>query len=115
MESWKRNLYIVWAGCFLTSCGMGMVIPFLPMYVQQLGVEDVHKAAVWSSLIFGANHLMIVLVSPMWGRISDTYGQKMMMVRSGIVMAIVMVFAAAAYGIRHVRRLHRIGNGAARH
>ncbi|NHN35284.1 multidrug efflux MFS transporter [Paenibacillus agricola] len=69
MEVWKRNLYILWTGNFLTSVGIGMIIPFLPLYVQDLGVHDVKQAALWAAMIFGINHLMIALISPLMGKI----------------------------------------------
>jgi DHA1 family multidrug resistance protein-like MFS transporter len=97
METWKRNLYICWFGNFFCSVGIGMIIPFLPLYVQELGIHDVQKAALWSAMIFGVNHLMIALVSPFWGRFSDKYGQKMMMVRSGFCMAVIIT----AMGLVH--------------
>jgi DHA1 family multidrug resistance protein-like MFS transporter len=82
MEVWKRNLYILWIGNFLTSVGIGMIIPFLPLYVQDLGVHDVKQAALWAAMIFGINHL--------WGKFSDTYGQKLVMVITGIGSAVVI-------------------------
>jgi MFS family permease len=97
MNSWKRNLYILWLGSFLCSVGISMIIPFLPLYVQELGVHDVKKAALWSACIFSVNHAVITLVSPFWGRLSDRYGQKMMMVRSGIGMGLVI----AVMGLAH--------------
>ncbi|MCS7463674.1 MFS transporter [Paenibacillus doosanensis] len=97
MEAWKRNLYILWFGTFFSSAGIGMIIPFLPLYVQELGIHDVQKAALWAAMIFGINHLMIALVSPFWGKFSDKYGQKVTMVRAGLGSAIII----AAMGLVH--------------
>jgi MFS transporter, DHA1 family, multidrug resistance protein len=91
METWKKNLYILWIGCFLCSVGINMIIPFLPLFVQELGVTDVKDAALWSAMIFGANHFVIAIVSPIWGRLSDRFGQKMMMIRSGLGMGIIII------------------------
>lgn len=97
MEAWKRNLFILWFGSFFSSVGIGMIIPFLPLYVQELGIHDVKQAALWAAMIFGINHLMIALVSPFWGRFSDMYGQKLTMIRSGIGLSIII----AAMGLVH--------------
>lgn len=40
--NWKRNLAVVWFGCFLTGAAFSLVMPFLPLYVEQLGVTG-HK------------------------------------------------------------------------
>lgn len=36
--NWKRNLIVAWLGCFLTGAAFSLVMPFLPLYVEQLGV-----------------------------------------------------------------------------
>jgi DHA1 family multidrug resistance protein-like MFS transporter len=97
MGAWKRNLYILWFGNFLSSVGIGMIIPFLPLYVQDLGIDDVKQAALWAAMIFGVNHLMIALISPLWGKFSDTYGQKVVMIITGIGSALVI----ASMGLVH--------------
>lgn len=97
MALWKRNLYILWMGSFLSSVGMSMIIPFLPLYMQELGIHDIKQAALWAAYVFAANHIMIALVSPLWGSLSDIHGQKTMMIRSGFGMGIVVI----AMGLIH--------------
>jgi len=41
--NWKRNLTVAWLGCFLTGAAFSLVMPFLPLYVEQLGVTG-HSA-----------------------------------------------------------------------
>ena len=36
--SWKDNLRIAWFGNFLTGVSFSLVIPFMPLFVEQLGV-----------------------------------------------------------------------------
>lgn len=91
MGTWKRNLYILWLVNFFCTAGYSMIVPFLPLYVQELGIHDEKQAALWSAFIFGINHVMVALVSPFWGKISDKYGQKLTMIRSGIGLTIIIV------------------------
>ncbi|MGO7544117.1 MFS transporter, partial [Rhizobium ruizarguesonis] len=45
---WKRNLTISLIGSFTTIVAMTLLLPFLPLYVEELGVSD-HAAIVqWS-------------------------------------------------------------------
>lgn len=37
MESSKVNLISVWFGCFFTGLAISQILPFLPLYVSQLG------------------------------------------------------------------------------
>jgi hypothetical protein len=51
---WKRNLIVVLFGSFTTIVAMTLLLPFLPIYVEQLGVTD-HAAIVqWSGAAYGA-------------------------------------------------------------
>ena len=68
-----------------------MIVSFIALYVQELGVQDAKQAALWSSMIFGVTHITGAIVSPFWGKLSDKYGKKVMMIRSGIGLSIVVV------------------------
>lgn len=48
--NWKRNLIVAWLGCFLTGAAFSLVMPFLPLYVEQLGVTG-HSGPVLSSAL----------------------------------------------------------------
>ena len=58
------------------------VVPFMPLYVQQLGVPDAANAAAWAGFINGASGASMALVAPLWGRLSDRLGRKLMLLRA---------------------------------
>jgi DHA1 family multidrug resistance protein-like MFS transporter len=64
------------------TTGFMFVIPFLPLYVQQLGVEDAGHAAAWAGLLNTATAVTMALAAPLWGRLGDRYGQKKMLLRA---------------------------------
>ena len=37
--SWKENLRVAWFGSFLTGASISLVVPFMPIFVEQLGIE----------------------------------------------------------------------------
>ncbi|RAZ88567.1 MFS transporter [Mesorhizobium hawassense] len=87
---WRRNLAVCFAGSFSTLIAMTLLLPFLPLYVEQLGAEG-HAAIVqWSGIAYGATFLAAALVAPLWGRLGDRYGRKLMLVRASFGMAICM-------------------------
>lgn len=96
MERWKINLIVLWIGQFITMGGMTMIIPFLPYYIQEMGVTDSHQVAVWSGLIFAANFVTSFIFQPIWGGIADRKGRKIMLLRSGVGMAIAMLLMGTA-------------------
>ncbi len=98
MNGWKRNLRILVVSQFLVMSAMTMIIPFLPLYLQELGVNNPQTLSIWAGVIFGANFLTAFLFSPLWGRMADKYGRKMMILRSGFGMALIISLTGFATG-----------------
>lgn len=87
---WRRNLFVCVCGSFTTILAMTLLLPFLPLYVAQLGVVN-HAAIVqWSGVAYGATFFTAALTAPLWGRLADCYGRKLMLVRASLGMAIAM-------------------------
>ncbi|TIU51959.1 MAG: multidrug efflux MFS transporter [Mesorhizobium sp.] len=87
---WRRNLAVCFAGSFSTLIAMTLLLPFLPLYVEQLGAQG-HAAIVqWSGIAYGATFFAAAMVAPLWGRLGDRYGRKVMLVRASFGMAICM-------------------------
>lgn len=99
---WKRNLFIVWFGCFATTSGMSLIMPFLPLYIEQLGIRDTAAVEQWAGITFGATFLMSAIVSPLWGKLADLKGRKLMLLRASLGMAII---CTAMGFVQHVWQL----------
>ncbi|MGF9711816.1 MFS transporter [Paenibacillus naphthalenovorans] len=110
MERWKINLIVLWLGQFMVMSGMTMIIPFLPLYIQEMGIHDPHEVAVWAGLIFAANFVSSFIFQPIWGGLADRFGRKVMLLRSGFGMAFVMMFMGMAATPLHLLLL-RLANG----
>ncbi|MCG8710150.1 multidrug efflux MFS transporter MdtG [Brenneria sp. 4F2] len=96
---WKRNLYVAWLGCFFTGAAFSLVMPFLPLYVEQLGVSGHEALNMWSGVVFSITFLFSAIASPFWGRLADRKGRKLMLLRSALGMCIVMVLMGLAQNI----------------
>jgi len=93
---WQRNLAVCMFGSFTTIVAMTLLLPFLPLYVEQLGVKD-HAAIVqWSGAAYGATFFSAALVAPLWGRLADRYGRKPMLIRASLGMAVAMALIGMA-------------------
>jgi DHA1 family multidrug resistance protein-like MFS transporter len=109
LVNWKVNLTVLWFGQFLVMAGMTMIIPFLPLYIQEMGITDPDQLAVWAGVIFAGNFVTSFIFQPIWGRLADRYGRKLMLLRSGFGMALVMTlmgFAASAWHLLLLRMLN---------
>lgn len=56
---------------FVVSVGFGLVIPILPLLARELGAQPFQLGLMTASYAF-----VQFLFSPMWGRLSDRYGRK---------------------------------------
>src|ERR1700744_5323926 len=87
---WRRNLAVCFFGSFTTLVSMTLLVPFLPVYIQELGVTDKAAITQWSAVAFGATFLAAGSVSPLWGWLADRYGRRPMLIRASLGMAIAM-------------------------
>ncbi len=89
MKYWQRNLLIMWICQFLTMVGMSAIVPFLPLFVNELGVHNIDSAARWSGFIFSGPFFISLFMAPVWGNLGDKYGRKVMTVRAifGLALA----------------------------
>ncbi len=87
---WRRNLYVCLFGSFTTLVSLTLLLPFLPLYVEQLGVHDPAAVVQWSGIAFSATFFPAALVQPLWGWLADRYGRKSMLIRASLGMAVTM-------------------------
>ncbi len=92
LEPWQRNLIVLWIGVFITSASYSMVVPFLPIFLLQIGVRQ--GIAIWSGVLFSATFLASALISPYWGSLADRYGRRPMILRSGFSLFVAYALTA---------------------
>ncbi len=94
-EAWRRNQLVVCVAVFMVFMGFAFVLPFLPLYVRQLGVSSDEAAATWAGVLIGIAPLLAGLLAPVWGRLGDRYGQKPMAVRALVSYVILLALSGA--------------------
>ena len=75
--------------------GFTIVMPFLPLFIGQLGVTDVGEIAMWTGVCLGITPALTALLAPAWGRLGDRFGRKIMVERS--LVSFVVLFTAMAF------------------
>jgi DHA1 family multidrug resistance protein-like MFS transporter len=88
-------VFAVTAASFMGYTGFTLVMPFLPLFIGQLGVTDVGEIAMWTGLSLGVTPGLTALLAPAWGRLGDRFGRKIMVERS--LVSFVVLFAAMAF------------------
>ena len=82
-----RNVWIITASMTVLAICYTMIIPFLPIYLLELGVPK-DDVALWSGLVFGITFLIAGIMAPIWGKIADNKGKKRMALRAGFAIAV---------------------------
>jgi MFS family permease len=80
-EQWRRNRLAINIAAALVFSGFTFVMPFLPLYVKELGIHGEADIATWAGLLLTIAPLLASLLAPVWGRIGDRYGMKIMIQR----------------------------------
>jgi DHA1 family multidrug resistance protein-like MFS transporter len=112
METWRRNLAVLWLGSLVTSASYSMVIPFLPLFLIQIGVHT--HIEMWSGLLFSSAFVAGAVASPYWGSLADRYGRKPMIIRAGFVLCAIYIltaFATNPYEVLALRILQGLLSG----
>ncbi|MBD8661004.1 MFS transporter [Frigoribacterium sp. CFBP 8754] len=98
-QIWRRNLLVCALGSFTTIIGMTLILPILPLYVRDLGVEDRAAVTLWSGIAYAATFLTAALTAPLWGYLGDRFGRKPMLIRASLGMAIAMSLIGLAQDV----------------
>ena len=61
---------------------MSSIVPFLPLFVRELGVTSIEETSKWSGLVFAGPFFVSLFLSSLWGNLGDKYGRKLMMIRA---------------------------------
>ena len=96
-SAWQRNLAALWVGQTMIMVAFSFFFPFIPLYVQTMGVSSTAEAAQWAGLISAGSAISMAVAQPVWGSLADRWGRKPMVVRSmlsGALLTALMGFAA---------------------
>src|SRR5712691_1803177 len=104
-DDWRRNVWALTLTVFISFVGFQFFSPFLPLYIRELGVTDPAKVALWAGAIAAITPIMSGVLAPVFGRLADRFGRKMMLIRSlvgftfviaamGLVTSVQQLFAA---------------------
>jgi DHA1 family multidrug resistance protein-like MFS transporter len=93
---WQVNLASLLAVLFVAFVGFYFSSPFLPLLVRHLGVTDPRAVAIWSGVLIGLGPASAVIASPLWGRLADRIGGRLLLVRTVFGFALLNGLCAIA-------------------
>jgi len=111
---WQRTLGVMFVAQLLASVGFSTIFPFLPNYVEYLGVRSGGSLVFWVSAVFSVQAVAMMIAAPFWGAMADRYGRKLMVQRSmfgGAVVILLMAFAGSAEELTLLRLVQGLITG----
>jgi MFS transporter, DHA1 family, multidrug resistance protein len=93
---WQVNLASLLAVLFIAFVGFYFSSPFLPLLVRHLGVTDPRAVAIWSGVLIGLGPASAVIASPLWGRLADRIGGRLLLIRTVLGFALLNGLCAVA-------------------
>lgn len=100
---------MLWLATFLVSASWTQVIPFLPLFLSQLGVTE--NLNFWSGLAVSAHFITGMIMMPVWGKLGDRFGRKPMLIRAGLSLSVIYFLTSLSTEAWHVVAA-RLANGA---
>ena len=96
MHDWRRNQAALMVASFVGFTGFTLVMPFLALRFQGLGVHDTRAVALWTGVTLGVTPAVAAACAPLWGRVGDRFGNKLLVQRSLFFCVFVMTFMGLA-------------------
>jgi len=92
----ERTVPLIAAGVGISTFSMSFWVPFIPLYLRQLGAATDAEALGWASLAFIGLGLGRLIAAPIWGILADRFGRKSMFVRALFFAGFSTIIAATA-------------------
>jgi DHA1 family multidrug resistance protein-like MFS transporter len=99
MDHWKRTLTVTALAQTFSIMGFSFVVPFLPLYLQRLGIHGTAQVTFWAALLYGGSALSMAIAAPIWGVLADRYGRKIMVTRSMFSAALLVGLMGLAQNV----------------
>lgn len=90
VERWKINLYTLWVTQIISLTSFGLGIPFIPFYIQGMGVTDPNQIKLFTGILSTAPAVTMAIMAPIWGRLADRWGRKLMILRAMLAAVFVI-------------------------
>ncbi|MFC6164884.1 MFS transporter [Lactiplantibacillus dongliensis] len=111
---WHRNLIVLWFCTFVAGMAFSEIMPFLSLFISQLGEFSKQQITFYSGLAFAADYAVAAISAPLWGIVADKKGRKIMLLRASLGMAVamgLMGFVTAVWQLVALRALQGVFAG----
>ena len=108
---WRVTLWAMVSVQLVMSLSFSILSPIMPLFLPVLGVREVASIDLWAGLLASVTSFIAAFAAPVWGRLSDRYGRKPMVLRASASIGVLTILMGLATSPWHLLLL-RIVMGA---
>jgi MFS transporter, DHA1 family, multidrug resistance protein len=99
---WQRTLWAMVGIQFVMTMAFSMLTPIMPLFLPDLGVQSASAVDLWAGILAGVTSFVAAFASPLWGRLADRHGRKLMLLRSSVAVGLFAGLMGAAGNVWQV-------------
>jgi DHA1 family multidrug resistance protein-like MFS transporter len=84
---------------FIMTMSFSFLSPIMPLFLPELGVTTESGIDLWSGILNGSTSFVAAFASPLWGRLADKHGRKLMLLRSSCAIAVFTALMGMALNV----------------
>jgi DHA1 family multidrug resistance protein-like MFS transporter len=96
---WRRILWVMVGIQFIMTGAFSVLSPIMPLLLPELGVETASGINLWAGILNGVTSFVAAFASPVWGRIADRRGRKLMLLRSSLAIGVFTAMMGVAANV----------------
>ncbi len=99
---WRRTVVAMVAVQVIMSLAFTFLSPILPLFLPEVGVANDAQVYLWAGMLAAVTSFVAALVSPLWGRMADRRGRKLMVLRSAVAIGVCTVLMGFSQNVWHL-------------
>ena len=97
--NWRRTMWAMVGIQFIMTMSFTILSPIMPLFLPDLGVHGAAQIDLWAGILNGTTSFVAAFASPLWGRIADRRGRKLMLLRSSFAIGLFTVLMGLSLNV----------------
>lgn len=96
---WRKTLWAMVGIQFVMTMAFSVLSPIMPLLLPELGVKSASAVGLWAGILNGVTSFVAAFASPIWGRVADRHGRKLMLLRSSLAIGLFAALMGVAANV----------------
>lgn len=97
--NWQRTMWAMVGIQFIMTLSFTILSPIMPLFLPELGVTGAAQIDLWAGILNGTTSFVAAFASPLWGRVADRRGRKLMLLRSSFAIGFFTVLMGLSLNV----------------